>query len=462
MAFETQYLESAGIQLIHGDRGTNYPKQEHFKATGHCLFLSAKNVTLSGFAFGERVFIDGDRDALLRAGKLQRGDVVLTTRGTIGNVAFYGHDIPFDHVRINSGMMILRANPALWNSRFLYFLFASSYVQEQISALTTGSAVPQLPARDLKKFRLPVIKKEIQNFIDKIVGEISQKITLNRRINQTLEAMAQAIFKSWFVDFDPVKAKIAAIQEGRDPLRAAMSAISGKSESELDALPPEEYEQLAATAALFPDEMEESELGEIPRGWTPAGLSEIAEVVMGQSPDGESYNDSGNGMALINGPVEFDSYHPKQIKWTTLPSKTSHVGDLIVCVRGSTTGKFVKSDGIYCLGRGVCAIRAKEQRWQPFVDQTYKFSLTALLSLATGSTFPSWSGPTLKNHRILRPASDLIAAFSILLQPIISQISTNEAKIKSLAELRDTLLPKLLSGELPVTEVDSNPSEVSP
>lgn len=235
-------------------------------------------------------------------------------------------------------------------------------------------------------------------------------------------------------------------------LRAAMSAISGKPGAELDALPPEQYQQLATTATLFPDEMEESELGEIPRGWSSAALSDIADVVMGQSPDGETYNDSGNGMALINGPVEFDSYHPKRIKWTTQPTKNSEAGDLIVCVRGSTTGKFVKSDGIYCLGRGVCAIRSQEPTCQPFVDQTYKFSLTALLSLATGSTFPSWSGPTLKNYQVLRPASDLIAAFSKLLNPVISQISTNEREIKSLATVRDTLLPKLLSGELLVTE----------
>jgi type I restriction enzyme S subunit len=171
---------------------------------------------------------------------------------------------------------------------------------------------------------------------------------------------------------------------------------------------------------------------------------------MGQSPDGDTYNDSGDGMALINGPVEFDSYHPKRIKWTTQPTKSSQHGDLVVCVRGSTTGKFVKSDGIYCLGRGVCAIRAREQSWQPFVDQTYRFSLKTLLSLATGSTFPNWSGPTLKNYQILRPASDLIAAFSKLLNSVISQISTNELEIKSLATVRDTLLPKLLSGELSV------------
>ncbi len=117
-----------------------------------------------------------------------------------------------------------------------------------------------------------------QKAIADVLLSLDKKIAINRRINQTLEAMAQAIFKSWFVDFDPVKAKIATKQEGRDPLRAAMSAISGKPDAELDALPPEQYEQLAATAALFPDEMEESELGEIPRGGPVGGSADICSL----------------------------------------------------------------------------------------------------------------------------------------------------------------------------------------
>jgi len=119
--------------------------------------------------------------------------------------------------------------------------------------------------------------------IVKSLKDIDDKIDLNRRVNQTLEAMAQATFKSWFVDFDPVKAKIAALTEGRDPLRAAMSAISGKPDAELDTLPPEQYDQLAATAALFPDAMEDSELGEIPRGWACGALGDICTFTAGSA-----------------------------------------------------------------------------------------------------------------------------------------------------------------------------------
>ncbi|WP_197386761.1 restriction endonuclease subunit S [Ralstonia pseudosolanacearum] len=141
-----------------------------------------------------------------------------------------------------------------------------------------GHGTGVLPTDRMQSLSIAIPSLSEQKRIARAAQVLDFKIDLNRRINQTLEAMAQAIFKSWFVDFDPVKAKIAAIQEGRDPLRAAMSAISGKSDAELDALPPEQYDALATTAGLFPEEMEESELGGIPRGWFVRAMPDCIEV----------------------------------------------------------------------------------------------------------------------------------------------------------------------------------------
>src|SRR6056300_1670820 len=96
-------LLQAPLQIIDGDRGKNYPSKKDLLDDGHCLFLNAGNVTSNGFVFSETMFIDKERDQLLRKGKLQRGDVLLTTRGTVGNAAYYGDDVDFEHVRINSG-----------------------------------------------------------------------------------------------------------------------------------------------------------------------------------------------------------------------------------------------------------------------------------------------------------------------------------------------------------------------
>ncbi len=305
MKFEFDSLENLQIQLIDGDRGKNYPSQENFSKAGYCLFLSAKNVTKSGFDFSEKIYVDKDRDELLRAGKLQREDIILTTRGTIGNVAYFSPTVPYENIRINSGMLIVRANQERWNPRFLYFLFNSNIVKDQIVALTSGSAVPQLPAKDIKKFQLPRIPKSIQNNIDEIIGNITEKIHLNTQTNQTLESIAQAIFKSWFVDFEPVKAKMAALAEGgtREQAElAAMGAISGKSEAELAQLQqqnPEHYQQLAETAALFPSAMVESELGEIPEGWEVEPLSNHINIKHGFAFKGEYFSDSPTNLILV-------------------------------------------------------------------------------------------------------------------------------------------------------------------
>lgn len=151
--------------------------------------------------------------------------------------------------------------------------------------------MPKLTQGNLNKIKLKCPPIEEQRTIAHILGTLDDKIDLNRRINQTLEAMAQAIFKSWFVDFDPVKAKIAAIVQGQDPLRAAMRAISGKTDAELDQMPREHHDSLAATAALFPDEMEESDLGEIPKEWKVSTIGEMVEIAGGATPDtkNESY-----------------------------------------------------------------------------------------------------------------------------------------------------------------------------
>ncbi len=114
----------------------------------------------------------------------------------------------------------------------------------------------------------------------------------------------------------------------------------------------------------------------VPEGWEVKPMGKVAKIVMGLSPKGNAYNETGVGMPLVNGPVEFAERFAKRIKWTTAPNKICKSGDLIVCVRGSTTGKFVKSDGEYCLGRGVCSISSK---YQSFVDQMFKEQLPTLL-----------------------------------------------------------------------------------
>ena len=132
----------APFEIIDGDRGKNYPKQSDFLDSGHCLFLSATNVTKTGFDFAECLFIDERKDAALNKGKLQREDIVLTTRGTVGNTAYFNHTVPFENLRINSGMVILRCDRAMMLPAYLYHFLRSTSFHEQVNALRSGVAQP--------------------------------------------------------------------------------------------------------------------------------------------------------------------------------------------------------------------------------------------------------------------------------------------------------------------------------
>ncbi len=144
------------IKIVDGDRGANYPKKADFLSEGHCLFLNTKNVRPDGFNFDAKMFITEEKDKALRKGKLERRDVVLTTRGTIGNIALYDDTVEFEDIRINSGMLILRPNEEIITSEYLFELLRSNVVKSQIDDLVSGAAQPQLPIKSLVKFEVPV------------------------------------------------------------------------------------------------------------------------------------------------------------------------------------------------------------------------------------------------------------------------------------------------------------------
>ena len=176
--------------IIDGDRGKNYPKSEEILDDGYCLFLNAKNVTQKGFDFENCNFITREKDDALRNGKLSRGDVVLTTRGTVGNLAFYSKNVPYDNIRINSGMVILRMNRSILNEIYFIELFKMklSDIKEKIAS---GSAQPQLPISTMNKIILMIPPLELQNQFASFVKEIDKSRLLS---NHSLFLIKSIIF----------------------------------------------------------------------------------------------------------------------------------------------------------------------------------------------------------------------------------------------------------------------------
>ena len=183
--------------IIDGDRGKNYPAQHEFKPYGYCLFLNAKNVTANGFSFENCMFITKEKDELLKKGHLDRGDIVLTTRGTIGNLALYDNLVPYENIRINSGMVILKMNHNLVSERFFIeqFKILLSSIKKKIAS---GSAQPQLPISTMNKIimLMPPIERQ-KEFSTHVEQTIKSKLTIQQSLNK-LETLKKALMQQYF------------------------------------------------------------------------------------------------------------------------------------------------------------------------------------------------------------------------------------------------------------------------
>ena len=204
-SWQVKDIANSNIQVLDGDRGSEYPKEYDFKQSGYCLFLSAKNVTRSGFKFDETVFISKDKDQKLQKGRLKRNDIVITTRGTVGNIAFFDESVVFDVIRINSGMAIIRNDDEHLQTDFLYLILSSELVTLQLESLTFGSAQPQLTIGTLNELKIliPTTVDE-QKKISNIISSINQLIEVTtKKLHQT-----QSLKKSLMQDLLTGKVRV--------------------------------------------------------------------------------------------------------------------------------------------------------------------------------------------------------------------------------------------------------------
>lgn len=197
-SWEMVKLGDSEIEIIDGDRGINYPKKEDFSSDGYCLFLNTGNVRKGYFNFDSLQFISNEKDNSLRKGKLNRNDIVLTTRGTVGNIALYDNSVPYKNVRINSGMLILRVNQTYYDANFIKVLFLSDFIASQIANILSGSAQPQLPIRSLVNIQIPTppieTQQQIVSIIEKEIAIVEQNELL---IEMFEEKIKDKISKVW-------------------------------------------------------------------------------------------------------------------------------------------------------------------------------------------------------------------------------------------------------------------------
>jgi type I restriction enzyme, S subunit len=186
-------FKDSRIAVVDGDRGINYPKQDDFSSDGFCLFLNANNVSKNGFIFNETKFISKEKSNLMGKGKLLRNDLVITTRGTVGNVAYYDESVGFDNIRINSGMAIIRNENKNIKNKFLLYFLNSPYFKKEIKRVVFGSAQPQLTIQIINKLKLLFPPLPEQNRIvevletwDKYLEDLTSKIKLKKKVKKGL------------------------------------------------------------------------------------------------------------------------------------------------------------------------------------------------------------------------------------------------------------------------------------
>lgn len=432
MASSSEWTEASLGEVLELKRGYDLPKDK--RAQGHVPIVSSSGVS------------DFHIEAMVK------GPGVVTGRyGTIGEV-FYVEE---DYWPLNTTLYVrdFKGNDPRFISYFLKTLDFQAYSDK--------GAVPGINRNHLHLAKVRVPDLGTQRRIAQILSVLDNKIDLDRRINQTLESMAQAIFKSWFVDFDPVKAKLAAKAEGRDPLRAAMTAISGKPDTELDTLPPDQLAPLAATAALFPDEMEDSAQGEMPKGWAHVSAESLSDVGIGKTPPRKepqwfteesgdwrwvSIKDMGAGTLYQQMSSEYLTKEAvSRFNVRVVPDNT------VLLSFKLTVGRVAISDGELLTNEAIAHFKLSSDS---VMSSEYlylylkSFDFSSLGS--TSSIADAVNSKTIRDLPVLLPSKELVARLGESVRPLFQEIRNRQWEVRTLTEARDALLPKLLSGEVEV------------
>jgi type I restriction enzyme S subunit len=408
--------------IVSGPFGSNIGSR--FFVESGIPVIRGNNLTTDMRRFVEDgfVFITDEKAEELKNCEALPNDLIFTAAGTLGQVGIIPPNSKYPRYIISNKQMRARLDENIILPLFAFLWLSSTEMVEYIEQRNTGSSVPLINLTVLRQLPIPLPPLPEQRAIARILGALDDKIELNRRMNHTLEEMARALFKSWFVDFDPVTAKA----EGRVP-----------------------FGMNADTASLFPAEFVETEEGVIPKGWRTGTVREAFDLIMGQSPPGETYNEVGDGIAFYQGRTDFGTRYPTPRIYCTAPTRYANPGDTLVSVR-APVGDVNMANEKCSIGRGLAAIRHK--------SGSRSFTYYSMLFLkeefdvfeGEGTLFGSISGEGFRNIKTVIPSLEIVSEFERKVYSIDQTIENNEAQIKSLASIRNGLLPKLMSGEVRV------------
>jgi type I restriction enzyme S subunit len=397
--------------IIDGDRGKNYPKQNEFRDKGYCLFLNTGNVTRQGFNFYNNLFITEEKDKILRKGKLIRGDIVFTSRGTIGNTAYYSDKIPYDNVRINSGMVILRAIQGKVEQRYLYQLLKSDYQRVRMQSYITGSAQPQLPIKNFSQIEIPIPPLPTQRRIADILSAYDDLIDNNQKQIKLLEEAVMRLYKEWFVNL-------------RFPGYENTKIVDG-----------------------------------VPEGWEKLYIEDVCQTVGGGTPSTKvpSYYNNGtipwvtptditrnDCLILLDTEKKITEEGLARSSAKMLPSET------ILMTSRASVGFFGISEQEVCTNQGFISCIPNNKNLMMFLLLNLMSRKDEIRQKAGGATYLEINKSTFRKLIVIKPDDTLLNEFQSITYTILKRISALKKQSDLLKQARDKLLPKLMNGEIEV------------
>lgn len=398
--------------------------------------IRGNNISDTRALVGDLVFVSDETADELRACNVFADDLVFPHRGAIGEVGIVPDDGTARYI-LSTSLMKVTCNPSIVDPLFIFYFFRSHQGRQALleNASTVGTPGIGQPLASLRSIEVPVPPLAEQRAIAHILGKLDDKIEMNRRMNETLQSIARALFKSWFVDFDPVRAKA----QGRNP-----------------GLP-------TPLADFFPDSFEESELGQVPKGWRVASIGELARIVGGSTPStketsfwnaGRHYWVTPKDLASLATPVLLETERRiTDAGLTQIGSGLLSPGTVLLSSR-APIGYLAVSEVPVAINQGFIAMLPAQGVSNLFLLYWAEWAHEEIVSRANGSTFLEISKTSFRPIPLVAPTAAIFRAFEQLARPSYARIVSNERESRILTALRDTLLPKLISGELRVKDAE--------
>ncbi|PIV33177.1 MAG: restriction endonuclease subunit S [Lysobacterales bacterium CG02_land_8_20_14_3_00_62_12] len=397
--------------------------------------------------------VTADIEAKFQRSRLRGGEVLLTLVGTLGEVAIVPDNLRGWNVARAVGVIPVRKDPgSLWVSICL----RSAFIQHCIRTWATTTVQATFNLRDLAKLPIPIPPTATREAIAAVLGALDDKIELNRRMNATLEAMARALFQSWFVDFLPVRANMDRSTQTGDPVRAKLDLPARSAQA--GGRPPSALDP--ATAALFPEHLEGSPLGHIPKGWTARRLPDAIEVNPRRTLKGGTiapYLDMKN--LPTQGHSAEEVIDREFSSGTKFQNGDTLLARITPCLENGKTGyvDFLE-DGQVGWGSTEYIVLAPKPPLPPqfgyLLARSDALRTHAIQNMTGTSGRQRVPAECLNTFWLAVPPPEIARRFEELTAPLMAKIKANSTQSRTLATLRDTLLPKLLSGALDVAELN--------